>query len=156
MYVQVTGAVHFMLLLLVDMTALLLKNGSCVNLSKGNIAGIHYAAIQNGHANVVQLLLNNVFEVNSGGNDRGSPLFVAQLNDHESTVQLLLHNGAESDVTTDDGISPLKIACGNDILLRENDPKTNLNLHAEEYLSLLAQPIRYTFVLFNQTKTYAL
>ena len=69
MCVQITGAVHFMLLLLLDMTALLLKNGSCANLSKRNIAGLHYAIIPNGHANVVQLLLNNVFEVNSGGNE---------------------------------------------------------------------------------------
>lgn len=61
--------------------------------------------------------------MNSGGNDRGSPLFVTRLNDHESTVQLLLHNGAELDVTTNDGISPLQIADENDILLRENDSK---------------------------------
>ena len=87
-------------------------------------------AIKNDHAtcNVVQLLLNNVFEMNSGGHDGGSPLFVARLNDHESTVQLLLHNGSESDVTTNDRISPLQIACGNDILLRENDSK-NKSLH---------------------------
>ena len=121
MYVQVTGEVHFMLLLLVDMTALLLKNGSCVNLSKRNIAGLHYAAVPNGHANVVQLLLYNVFEVNSGGNDRGCPLFVTRLNDHESTVQLLLHNGPKSDVTSNDGISPIQIADEKNILLREND-----------------------------------
>ena len=89
-----------MLLLLLDMTALLLKNGSCVNLSKRNIAGLHYAIIPNGHANVVQLLLNNVIEVNCSGNNGGSPLFVTRLNDHESTVQLLLHNGPKSDVTS--------------------------------------------------------
>lgn len=86
---------------------LLLNNWASVLLTTNGTSPL-YVACQNGHAKIVQLLINQGGEVNTYANDRGCPLFVARLNNHKSIVQILLHNGARSTVNTNNAVSPSK------------------------------------------------
>src|SRR3989339_507079 len=71
-----------------------------------------YVAAQNGHAQIVQLLLAADANVNSQTTDKGdTPLFIAAFKGHTEVVQILL--GAHPNVnsqTTDNGVTPLYIA----------------------------------------------
>lgn len=66
-----------------------------------------FIACQEGHVNIVKLLLDNKADIDKF-NDKGmSPLFVACQENHQSVIQLLLNNKADINKLTNNETSPL-------------------------------------------------
>ncbi|MBD0392011.1 ankyrin repeat domain-containing protein [Wolbachia endosymbiont of Pentalonia nigronervosa] len=78
---------------------------------------LHYAA-ENGHKEVVEILLNNNAEINAKTTDKGlTPLHVAAQNGHLDVVNALLDKGADFNAKTiDKGLTPLHSATLNGYL----------------------------------------
>ncbi|MDC0857561.1 ankyrin repeat domain-containing protein [Rickettsiales bacterium] len=70
---------------------------------------LHIAA-QNGHPEIVKLLLDRGAEVNQAGRYGTTPLHIAAHRGHREAVQLLLDRGAEVNQSDNDGTTPLCIA----------------------------------------------
>nr|WP_237398587.1 ankyrin repeat domain-containing protein [Wolbachia endosymbiont of Diaphorina citri] len=70
-------------------------------------------AAQNGHTEVVELLINTrKVDVNTANKDNFTPLYLAALYGHKAVVKLLLSNGAKvNDCSTDR--DPLSVAVNN-------------------------------------------
>lgn len=68
-----------------------------------------YIACQNGHDNIVKLLLSNGADLNiCEENGRASPLYIACREGHEQNVILLLSKGAEINPCNKTGLSVSK------------------------------------------------
>lgn len=89
------------------------KNIADINLCRKTGASPLLIACQEGHDNIVKLLLNNGADINLCTITDASPLFIACQNGHNSIVQLLLNRGAEINKRRKDGYSPLFVACQN-------------------------------------------
>src|SRR3989339_521673 len=115
-----------------------------------------YVAAQNGHTQIVELLLAAGANVNSPRTDNGmTPLLIAAQNGHAQIMQLLLAAGANVDIQrTDSGTTPLFIAAqlghtqivrlllaaGADITLRDNSGRTAEGVaRTDEIRDLLTQ-----------------
>ncbi len=60
-------------------------------------------ATQNGHAEVVKVLLENGAQVNLQAEDGWSVLMIASKNGHAEVVQILLENGSQVNLQEKDG-----------------------------------------------------
>ncbi|VDH99804.1 Hypothetical predicted protein [Mytilus galloprovincialis] len=73
-----------------------------------------FMACQEGHTEVVQMLITNNADINKCRDTGASPLFIACQNGHTEVVQMLITNNADINKCRDnDGASPLFIACQN-------------------------------------------
>ena len=75
----------------------LLENDTRANIGMKNkisYAAIHYAA-ENGHADILEILIDKKAEVNFPGPSRMTPLHLASANGHYECVELLLENNAK-------------------------------------------------------------
>ncbi|XP_052072896.1 ankyrin-3-like [Mytilus californianus] len=70
-----------------------------------------YIACQEGHIEVVQMLMNNKANINKCTDKGASPLFIACEKRRPKVVQMLINNNADINKCTDKGVSPLCIAC---------------------------------------------
>ncbi|XP_063448387.1 uncharacterized protein LOC134727922 [Mytilus trossulus] len=70
-----------------------------------------YCACQEGHTEVVQMLINNKADINKCRDNGVSPLYIACENGHTEVVQVLISNKADSNKCRDNGASPLSIGC---------------------------------------------
>ncbi|XP_076108209.1 uncharacterized protein LOC143076365 [Mytilus galloprovincialis] len=70
-----------------------------------------FFACQEGHTEVVQMLINNKADINKCRDVGASPLFIACQKGHTEVVQMLINNKADINKCTDTGISPLFVAC---------------------------------------------
>ena len=76
--------------------------------------GALHAAANNGHAAVVEQLLNRGMPVDERGNRGITPLFLSSINGHTKVAELLLNHGANPNLGTwDAGESPLEMAAAN-------------------------------------------
>ncbi|XP_071178354.1 uncharacterized protein [Mytilus edulis] len=82
----------------------------------GGISPLFFAC-QEGHTEVVQMLINNKADINKCRDNDGvsvSPLYIACENGHTEVVQMLINNKADINKCRDnDGVSPLFFACQN-------------------------------------------
>ena len=88
--------------------------------NSSGLTPLHLAA-QNGHTEIVQLLLQNNADPNIQDNNGDTPLHFSSENDHTETVQLLLQNNADPNIQNNDDDTPLHIACEGDLTEPEND-----------------------------------
>ncbi|XP_071122328.1 uncharacterized protein [Mytilus edulis] len=73
-----------------------------------------FMACQEGHTEVVQMLITNNADINKCRDTGASPLFMACQTGHTEVVQMLITNNADINKCRDnDGTSPLFIACQN-------------------------------------------
>ena len=70
-------------------------------------------ACQNGHKEIVELLLQNGTDVNQASKKGFTPLHIACQNGNKGIVELLLQKGAEINQASKKGFTPLLIACQN-------------------------------------------
>ncbi|XP_063448382.1 uncharacterized protein LOC134727917 [Mytilus trossulus] len=70
-----------------------------------------FLACQNGHTEVVQMLINNKADINKCRNDGISSLFIACQEGHTEVVQMLINNKADINKCRNDGVSPLLYTC---------------------------------------------
>ena len=85
---------------------------------------LHYAADE-GHTEVVELLIANGVEVNGKDEDGRIPLHFAANSGHKEVVELLIANGADVNARDDDGGTPLDYTDDETAdLLRKHDGKT--------------------------------
>ncbi|XP_071178355.1 ankyrin-3-like [Mytilus edulis] len=71
-----------------------------------------FIACQEGHTEVVQMLINNKADINKCRDTGASPLFMACQKGHTEVVQILINNKADINKCKDnDGASPLFMAC---------------------------------------------
>ena len=91
------------------------KEGNTLNKKSGKLyAGTPLMIASNeGHFDMVQLLLNEGADVNKANYYGATPLFVAADGGHLHVVALLLTAGADKDKRTISGISPLSAAIAN-------------------------------------------
>lgn len=75
-----------------------------------------FRASQNGHRDVIDLLIENGANVNIGTSDGRTPLHIASQQGHVDIVDMLLIRGVDVDLCTTDelGASPLFLACVHD------------------------------------------
>ena len=79
------------------------------NCRSDGLTSIH-AASQNGHHDIVQLLLTAGASPNIQDDDGCTALELASLDGHYNVMQLLLDNHADPDLATNDGWTPLHVA----------------------------------------------
>ncbi|XP_076108738.1 uncharacterized protein LOC143076757 [Mytilus galloprovincialis] len=72
-----------------------------------------FIACENGHTEVVQMLINNKADINKCRDTGVSPLLIACQNGHSEVIQMLINNKADINKCTDTAVSPLYIACQN-------------------------------------------
>ena len=70
-------------------------------------------ACQNGHSDVVELIIRHGTQVDSPNDDGQSALIVASQNGHSEVVKLLLDHGAQVDIQDHNGMSSLMMASQN-------------------------------------------
>ncbi|XP_063396977.1 uncharacterized protein LOC134681326 [Mytilus trossulus] len=70
-----------------------------------------FFACQEGHTEVVQMLINNKADINKCRDTAASPLLVACEKGHTEVVQMLINNKADINKCRDTGASPLFFAC---------------------------------------------
>ncbi len=68
------------------------------------------AASLKGHAEIVQLLLDNGAEINAQSNDGITALIVATLNGEKEVIQVLLKNGVDVTIPTNADTTALEVA----------------------------------------------
>jgi len=88
-------------------------NGTAVNVAQSNGATPLLIAAQNGHRDVVALLLDKGAAVNQMRIDGGTALIIAAQNGHRDIVKLLLEKGAAVNQAMQDGATPLLITAQN-------------------------------------------
>jgi ankyrin repeat protein len=81
--------------------------------NKKGTTPLHVAA-NNGHKDVVQLLLVNGAEVNARDNKKMTPLHIAVINGHKEVIELLLTNGADANAKNNREMAPSHLALAND------------------------------------------
>ena len=69
-----------------------------------------HEAVSNGHAKVLQLLLNYGGDVNCRANNGYTPLHLAASHGHVDCIRVLLHNHADTSITDDYGRTPMQTA----------------------------------------------
>ena len=75
------------------------------------VAHLSSLLVQNGHADVVAILLKNNANPDLPRESNGcTPLFIATQNGHTDVVAILLKNNANPDLPRDNGCTPLFIA----------------------------------------------
>jgi len=95
------------------------------------VAPLHVAA-QEGHNQVIELLIDNGADVNSKDGDEGTPLHMAAANGHKGIAELLIVKGADVNAKIVDGGTPLDYAEAEIAdLLRKHGGKTGEELKAE-------------------------
>ena len=92
-----------------------------LSLSMWDGAGSLFLAAQNGHSNIVQLLLTHGVVVDQERRDGATPLWISSQMGHQDCVRLLLEAGAGVDTSRADGATPLFKAChkGHEDVVRE-------------------------------------
>ncbi|XP_052087496.1 uncharacterized protein LOC127724554 [Mytilus californianus] len=70
-----------------------------------------YIACQEGHTEVVKMLINNKVDINKCRDTGASPLYIACQEGHTEVVQMLINNKADINKCNDKEVSPLYIAC---------------------------------------------
>ena len=103
----------------VDDVVLLLENGDDVDRPlyygsgaiEGKVVTALMVAAQEGHADVVSVLLERNANVHLARDDDATPLFIASMQGRTEVVKLLIAANAEVHLEDDAGISPLIIAC---------------------------------------------
>jgi ankyrin repeat protein len=70
-----------------------------------------YIACKNGHASIVELLLEHGADVNETDQNGTSLLLIGCQESHSATVEVLQRHGADVERTDEDGRSPLFITC---------------------------------------------
>ncbi len=80
-----------------------------------------HLAIENGHLNIVTMLLDHNIDVNLAGADHQTPLYVASLHDRQDLLKLLLKEGAKVDIEGGLYGTPLQAATakGNSAIVEE-------------------------------------
>ncbi|XP_071178356.1 uncharacterized protein [Mytilus edulis] len=98
----------------IDLVAWCLRrcNSNVNHCRKDGISPLSFAC-QEGHTEVVQMLINNKADINKCKATGASPLFFACQEGHTEIVQMLINNKADINKFDDDGVSPLYIACQN-------------------------------------------
>ncbi|WP_264688090.1 ankyrin repeat domain-containing protein [Wolbachia endosymbiont (group A) of Sympetrum striolatum] len=101
-----------------------------------------HSAAKNGHADVVNALIQNGANVNAEDNFKSTPLHNAARNGHIDTVKVLIAKGTDVNAKDQDGWTPLHLAAykchidivkvllkkGADLLLKNNSGKTPRDL----------------------------
>jgi ankyrin repeat protein len=89
-----------------------------INFKQTGIKGVkgftplHFAC-QNGHEEIVKILIDKGADVNQATEKGFTPFYIACQNGHEEIVKLLIDMGADVSQTTKDGCTPLYMACQN-------------------------------------------
>ncbi|XP_071178357.1 ankyrin repeat domain-containing protein 50-like [Mytilus edulis] len=86
---------------------------SNVNHCRKNGLSPLFFACQEGHTEVVQMLINNKADINKCIDTRASPLYISCEKGHTGVVQMLINNKADINKCIDTGASPLYISCEN-------------------------------------------
>jgi len=105
----------------VDDVVVLLENGDEVDRPlyygsgaiEGKVVTALMVAAQEGHADVVKVLLERKANVDLSRSDDATPLFIASMQGHPEVVELLIAANATLHLDDEAGISPLIIACNN-------------------------------------------
>ena len=85
-------------------------------------------ASENGHADVVELLLRKNVPVNTQSTDGITAIYITSQNSHSSAISILLNNGADPNISTNNFWTPLMVASDSghadvvELLLEENVP----------------------------------
>ena len=103
------------------LSSLILLKLILLSLSMWDGAGSLFLAAQNGHPNIVQLLLTHGVVVDQERRDGATPLWISSQMGHQDCVRLLLEAGAGVDTSRADGATPLFKAChkGHEDVVRE-------------------------------------
>ncbi|XP_063402205.1 uncharacterized protein LOC134686468 [Mytilus trossulus] len=99
-----------------------------------------FVSVQEGHTDVVELLLDNKVDINKCENHEISPLFIACNKNSIEIVKLLLAKNANIDKCRDNGESPLFGACRNnnvDVIKLLLDKKADIDKFTDEGVSPL-------------------
>jgi ankyrin repeat protein len=70
-------------------------------------------ACENGHTDIVELLLDRGSDINVKDEYGNTPLIMASRNGHVDIIQLLLDNGADIEVTDNRGLTAINYAFNN-------------------------------------------
>jgi ankyrin repeat protein len=97
-----------------DLVQLLLEKGAKPNIAQNSLEIFHWAA-ENGHLDIVRLLLARKADFNIHINDQNTckALSLAATQGHLSVARLLLAEGADPNVATENGFTPLHWAAEN-------------------------------------------
>ncbi|XP_062700494.1 uncharacterized protein LOC134284930 [Aedes albopictus] len=107
---------------------LLLENGADINIrnAKSNsVTPLHFAC-QNGHKEVVEILIRRNANIDALDKNNVTSLHLACLNGHKEVVEILVHEKANIDALAEMKFTPLHLACCNghkevvEILVRES------------------------------------
>jgi len=89
----------------------LIKHGAKINQAEKEVATPLYISAQNGHAEVVDLLLRNGANPNKSREDTGaSPLFISTQEGHTGVVTLLLGHRADVNQPKKNGFTAVYVA----------------------------------------------
>jgi ankyrin repeat protein len=93
---------------------LLIEHGAEINRTTTDGMSALWIASQNGHANVVELLIENNAELNAKRTtDNRTALWMAAQNGHTDVAKLLIENGADLDIKATDNSTALMPASQN-------------------------------------------
>ena len=88
---------------------MLLARGADIDKAKNEGAAPLYVAKQEGHVDVVSVLLEQGADINKGTNEGATPLYMASQEGHVDVVRVLLEQGADITKTWNNK-TPLQIA----------------------------------------------
>ncbi len=91
----------------------MLQNGADINAKIDNGYTSLHIASQEGHKDVVELLLKYKADTNAARNDGTTSLHIASLKGYKAIIELLLQNGADINAKLNDGHTSLHIASKN-------------------------------------------
>lgn len=82
---------------------------SAKNINNHNYNLLALASV-NEYFDIMQLLIDNGFDINLQNDEGETPLFLAILNNKYEAVKFLLENGADVEIATNEGVKPINIA----------------------------------------------